>query len=417
MKNNLCLFGSLVRLWVVRPLVMFCVCASYSQILADNGGDLVFQAYKNRGDNPSVIKTCFVEFLLVSTQPMPDAQYQEEASRRRDTLLKAMEGHKEPEQLLASLEKAIREKQLTPQRMKGTYLYRFSTDQQRQTLFSIFYQNENQDTPTTVISEVGPQRVVCASLDVKSRSVQILRKPGYITDFYLMGRIKGEPISNLLYEAEKTGIGVADILKKSDYQSVGTETYDDNAQMFLLERRKDGHLIERYGIDPSKGHICPVIQVFDEKTGHPTEEYISGNFFLHPGSGLWFPASYIATRYNTLTGELVSKQEYTIVPDTIKINQPVSEHEFSIDVPAGFNVDNTRTDTFIRYRAYDAGTISLSHKGLDLDNMKWLSRVDLPGDTYEPPTGGASGWTRWSLIGIGIVLILIALGRMIFRQM
>jgi uncharacterized membrane protein len=43
--------------------------------------------------------------------------------------------------------------------------------------------------------------------------------------------------------------------------------------------------------------------------------------------------------------------------------------------------------------------------------MKWLIKTD-----YVPPTGGAQGWQRWVLSGIGIVLILIALFHALYRK-
>jgi len=383
---------------------------SYSQVLANDGGESVLQAYRNRGDNPSIIHSCFVEFSLVSVQPISDAQFEEEASRRRAGLLRALEGHSEPERMVDELERTLREGQLTPQHLRGTYLYRFTDDQQRQSLFTVFYQNipDRQSMPTTVISEAGPQRVTSAYLNTEGRALTVLRYPGFVANFYQMGRIKGEPINNLLNEAERTGVGVASILTNAGYQVTGTETYDDNSQMYLVELRRNGRLVERYGIDPSKGYICPIVQVFDEETGHLTEEYISRGFFLHAGSGLWFPTSFLAKRYNALTGELVSRQEYTINAETIRINQPVSEHEFSIDIPAGFRVDDVRTDTSIRYTAHSEGVVSLAPGGLDLGNMGWLSR-EMSIDDFIPSTGGVTGWVRWLLMSTGIILVLFGI--------
>jgi len=404
---------------VLVCLVVSCVCQPHSLLFADNGRELILRASEGRSGVQPLIQTCSVDFSLVIVRPMSESQYREEASRRREHLQKVMGGNKEFERIFEGLEKQVRESQLTPQHAKGKYLYRFSVDRQRQSLFSIFYQMQSsageQSAPTTVLSESGPLRTLSVVLDAEGRTVHVLRMPSYLLDFYQMGRIEGTPINSLLYEAEKSGVKIIDALANVGYQAAGTKMYDDDFQMFLVEHRKGSRLVERYGIDPSRGFVCPVIHVYDEKTGNLVEEYVSKEFFLHASSGLWFPTFYSVTRYDASTGELVSKQECTIDSKTLKINQPVSEREFSIDVPAGFRVDDARTDQFIRYRADDGGEVSLTYEGLDFENMKWLSK-ELPIDDYVPSDGGVGNVGRIILMAIGIVIILIAVSRRIFRK-
>ncbi|MDR1141381.1 MAG: DUF1573 domain-containing protein [Planctomycetaceae bacterium] len=390
-------------------LVLAIVFVSTNNILHgdETGIDLIVRAYENSTN----IRTCYVEYSLIAFNPVSDSKYQEEAAKRRESLLKALEGHKNPEKLLTNLEKSFRENQLKPRKIKGSYLFSVGNDNRNRTKFNLFYHDlssEQWSLPTTVLSESGPNRTVSVTFDESGKSIWILNIPGIIADFSQMGRFQGNlneiGIMNQFDSKEE----IKKIIKQLDCKNVGTEIYDTDAQATIVEIQNKNKMIHRYWIDPSKGFICPRVQFYHNDI--LIEEYQSKDFILHKKTGLWFPTSHQIVRYDN-DSNLIYKQEYSINKESIKINQTVSEHEFSIDVPEGFFIDDKRSDTLFRYKTIDRGELSLVKSGLDLDKFSWLYRIipsyDYHNDTLS--TGGVSGVVRIILIVIGIVLILLGL--------
>jgi hypothetical protein len=76
----------------------------------------------------------------------------------------------------------------------------------------------------------------------------------------------------------------------------------------VVELKKEGKLIQRYGIDPSRGYICPLIEIYDEKTGRLLSEYRSSDYFIHQKTGLYFPGVFVETVNDPKTGAIVTKK-------------------------------------------------------------------------------------------------------------
>jgi hypothetical protein len=164
----------------------------------------------------------------------------------------------------------------------------------------------------------------------------------------------------------------------------------------------------RFWIDPSRGYISPLVQKFSPENGKILQEYSARNYFLHERSGLWFPQEYEEKTWDAQTGALMTSRQYRINPATFQLNQPVSDYEFSIDVPEDRVVVDERVTPNAVYMATESNALSLAEGGLDLSEMSWLERLDHGG--FQPPQGGmVSFWIRGLSVGIGVLMISIAI--------
>ena len=181
----------------------------------------------------------------------------------------------------------------------------------------------------------------------------------------------------------------------------GEVNYDSNAKAKVIEIRKGDLLLEKYHIDIDRGYLCPYQFVTSEQ-GRRVSERIASDFIKEKNSGLFYPKTY---RERIEVKDIrMSNDEYTLILDTLRLNQSVSDNEFAIDIPEGSRVVDVREpDKQIDYVAMKDGTISLAKGGYDLPRLSWLARTG----AIEPRE--ASGRVRWLLMGIGITLILIAL--------
>jgi hypothetical protein len=102
---------------------------------------------------------------------------------------------------------------------------------------------------------------------------------------------------------------------------VGETTYDGNASAKIIEVKIDGHLIATYHIDVDRGYLCPYMCAKDQ-FGKITGEAKSGDYFAEKNTGLYYP------RYH-----IESAMEFRLVPDALRLNIPVSDEEFAIDIP------------------------------------------------------------------------------------
>ena len=152
----------------------------------------------------------------------------------------------------------------------------------------------------------------------------------------------------------------------------GSAKYDGDKKATVLESYVQGKLVERYWIDSSRGYICPLWQVFNPETGEVINEQKAEDYFLHEESGLWYPQIYTKTGVDPSGKRPTEKTKYIIDKTTFRINFPVTDKEFSIDVPERASVDDRRNDTRASYVAIKPGTLTLAKGGLDLDKMDWL---------------------------------------------
>ena len=192
----------------------------------------------------------------------------------------------------------------------------------------------------------------------------------------------------------------------------GEIEYDDGAKAKIIEVRKEDKLLEKYHIDTDRGYLCPYQYVATE-SGDYFNERTAKDYIVESNSELYYPTSYREVISRSGGAEKTDTQ-YRLVPETLRLNHPVSDAEFAIDIPEDSRVSDFRVqDNPVRYVAVKNGTVSLAKGGYDFDNMRWLVKEEALED-YVPPTGGVTGWVRWLLMGTGIILILVALYRMLW---
>lgn len=190
---------------------------------------------------------------------------------------------------------------------------------------------------------------------------------------------------------------------------VGDVDYDDGAKAKIIEVKKGDRLLEKYHIDTDRGYLCPYQYVMGDSGKYSTER-TTKEYFVEKKTGLYYPKNYHEVNFFIMEGVAnKTDTEYRLISDTLRLNQAVSDKEFAIDISESARVADFRVpDKPMRYVAIKNGTISLAKGGYDFSKLPWLLREEDLKD-YVPPRGGASGWVRVLLAGIGIVMIVVAL--------
>ena len=181
-------------------------------------------------------------------------------------------------------------------------------------------------------------------------------------EFQLFGRFQEEPFSVLaslirqkidrrifafLPDSEKDF--VSEILSQGLSLSVtGEVRYDNGAKAKIIEVKKGDKLLERYHIDAERGYLCP-FQFVTNESGVYVSERTASDFIKEKNTGLFYPQKY--QERLEMKGVSVDTSEYTLIPDTLRLNQRVSEKEFAIDIPEFSKVQDSRGSGFQRFRS------------------------------------------------------------------
>ena len=195
--------------------------------------------------------------------------------------------------------------------------------------------------------------------------------------------------------------------------------YETEGHAFVVESRFETEsgfsTSQRYWIDPARGHVCPLVQICDEK-GRVVSEWKSNDYFLIEECGLWYPASHRCTLYDPETGEIRERREYTINNETIWFNRSVADEQFAIDIPAGAGVLDARDETNqLSFETTCPIVLSLARDGLDLTKKTCLQPVRVR-DQPTPVTLTDSSGRQFWLLALGNVVFLIILGVAMFRR-
>lgn len=150
------------------------------------------------------------------------------------------------------------------------------------------------------------------------------------------------------------------------------DTTTDGAKTYIIESKNKNTVFARYHIVPSLGYICPLLQLYDEKTGNLIEEYIAENFIRHEESGVYYPLKYTEVKYDPEKNVVKDKREYSIDRNSLVLNAPISVEQFSVDVSSGMKVIDYRKRANLRYTAVNDGILSVKPGGLELDSLDWL---------------------------------------------
>ena len=190
---------------------------------------------------------------------------------------------------------------------------------------------------------------------------------------------------------------------------VKDENYDNDAIASIVDVNVEGRLIQRYWIDASRGYICPLVQIYDEKTGRLVEEHQSKNYFLEQKTGIWFPEHYTYRVCDPESGSEILRKEYSINRNTFVLNKEFSDNEFTLDIPEGLFIDDHRGASTARYRANQKGSLSLCSEGIDLKKMEWLDGFDIFDDVDVKKPSAFFLFFRITTIVIGIFFDMLGI--------
>jgi len=432
--------------YVILVLSVFVSFKLLNTAEANEGLLILVKAYQHSGFNPSVIRTGVAEFEitrnrggLIRSELFEDMQRKEEETIKErykgDNAKIAIELKRVRDAHEESKRRVIQEK--TKFLMSGNdrtfgsmpadqYKRRYERHEFVPSLNQWVFESIDVTFGTLLFS---PDTTTKSQLYIhwipNNRDLAITDKTVVFGEFQCFGRLQEENqslVASIIRHKidRKTFVLPADFQKffESDamVQSlrlrihvIGDIDYDDGARAKIIEVKKGDKLLEKYHIDVDRGYLCPYQYVTNE-SGNTAQEKTAKGYIVEERTGLYYPTSYRDVMTLSMPdGVNKTDTEYRLVPDTLRLNHPVSDAEFAIDIPEDSRVTDFRVpDKTVRYVAVRNGTVSLAKGGYDFDKMPWLVRE---GEDYVPSTGGASGWMRWLLGCIGIVLILYALYR------
>ena len=440
-----------VRVWFFATLVLACaegVCDEQP------GVELFIEACRHQGLNPVQIRSGYVEYEReLKTQPLSEREIQKRIDDHIELVRKHMAkaltdvGRRSVEQQIRDAPAFIRSHSLGIERSRVKLLFRgndASDAYRRQEVTQFDPVTQRWDAkPDGVLGhgvEDGADNVVW---DPDSKLAYILSTPLASEEIQEAGRMQGLPCRTATaallhgtnprefqFSRESVDLFKAKIAeiergqKVGVYRLAGEQKYDGDAFATVIESSKNlagnVQVLQRYWIDPARGYVCPLIELYDD-AGLLTERWKSSDYFLHKPSGLWFPDVHVHTRFDPKTGLFTEERTYRLNPDTLRINQPISDAEFMVQLPSKASVLDARTSTQVRYKVTEPITLSLAKGGLDLASMPGVFLVSRA--TADDDVGrarlvkwmSALSWKHWLAAVNG--LILLALLGVLARRM
>jgi hypothetical protein len=394
-----------------------------------DGFDLFIKALKYQGDNPLLVRSVYLEYSLTERRPTASKELLEK--ERQKLIEDAQAGIKDDNvrrKYIDHIATRLKEKYGSEHKSKGSYLLKGSrnSNESRRRFVLSQYESGSWSKPTVTLGGVARGKVADSILcDSAIKTIVVSTSNLYSEDFQNFGRVRGLP--SVLMTVSLIGSSAPDNFVFSDKSIIDlknafdkinsvrgnsileimeTVKYDGNAEAIVLETKIDNKLVQRYWIDQSRGYVCPLIQIYDPKTGNLMEEYKSDNYFIHKETGLWFPKKHQVVEYDAL-GQWKVLREYEIDMATFRINHQVSDKEFAVDVSEGYKVMDSRGKKSITYEAVEKGILTLGELGLD--EMSWLKKDEIVDEKQISEQSISTIIARLVFLLSGIVLILWSL--------
>jgi hypothetical protein len=438
---------------------IICLVSLRPSLFAADGLDDYLQACANRGDNPAVIHSLSVTYE-VDILEQPEG-YDEEVAKRlknqKDTLLQAVKDHgpggpHENAFMAERLKKSLEtfDEWAPPQihaqfnkRLKIEALYRWQPDeahsQYRLTLFRYDKTIEKWEEPIKVIRELKsggtPKENYVKGMyfDTPIRTATVEQGAFNVgtRDVRQFGRLEGAPADMTTAAfADKSKPGTLDFspekmdaYKKNVMNVLGNNR---NVRAYLISREEEFegstvHVIEttrdeqgtvipiqRVKIDPSRGYICPLIEIYNQ-AGQIALKWESSGYFLHKNSGLWFPEKYSYIEYDESGAKPRRSESYRITPDSVAINQKMTDDDFAVVLPPDCVVLDVRRQPHRRYKTIGEKSISLASLTDDLSSLGLMEDTGQPVKLNKPmPFIPNPRRMAWWLLVIGNAFFIIA---------
>lgn len=163
--------------------------------------------------------------------------------------------------------------------------------------------------------------------------------------------------------------------------------YDSNGRARAVEIRiQTGHgirLSQRYWIDASRGYICPLIELFDNEQPKERliEQWKSSEYFLHEQSGLWFPEQHVHSQFDVTRGKPLKREHWRVDRQSFELNHAVPDNAFTLVMPVGSSVLDSRTRLQRTYNVTSSVTLSLTDTSWNLEATEGLRLFQDPRST------------------------------------
>ncbi len=290
--------------------------------------DIVINACWNNGYNHRLIQAARLDFeLTVTNASVSEETIQAEIEKLKESTRKAAE--KDPsfkpilEDILKNIPEGVRNRFAAEKKMKGSSMLNCGdsfggVSQAKHELAFFDASTKKWSAPVVYLGGDVAGKQANAQWEPAINQANLLDVGASIASFQAFGRLDGPFFGEALMVLSKGKLPTS--LESFDRESfvhkfgsairvTGKEQYDDGqAEAMAVEYAPGGVLRQRTWIDPSRGYICPKIQVFDVKTKKMTQEYLSKDYFLHKKSGLWYPATHAQSTFDKDSGNLLEKK-------------------------------------------------------------------------------------------------------------
>ncbi|GHT16816.1 hypothetical protein FACS1894189_1470 [Planctomycetales bacterium] len=392
-----------------------------------SGADVFIKACELTGTNPTLITSGRIDFsekVFESRWGVPEEYSQQETDRmlndvyegNRERMEKSLRLHEEDHRRWFEQGRHFKRNKIFLRKGTEDTLYRVvSSLLEANGEYEINYrglQKKNGASSFEHVSWMFDSSLTVGNTEVtKTEAYKWGRIQGWYADISVISLLgKSDPDRHKFPAADIAQFKRVAAFNPEAFILTGEAKYDNNAVAKIIDVKVKGNLLQRYWIDPSCGYICPLVQIYNDKTWNLIEEYKSSDYFLDERSGLWFPERYIRRTCNPQDGKDWTRKEYTVNRESFALNVPISENEFAFDIPEGVYVGDTRGKTQKNYRAVDKGVLSLAKGGLDLDNKDWLVPMGESAINRAAPNPSRS-IAPTIVTSIGIIFILLGVYR------
>jgi hypothetical protein len=370
-----------------------------------SGADLFIEACRHQGLNPVQLRSGYAEFEVeIRTPPLTELEIQKKVDEEVELMRKHMAnavndvGRRHVEQAIRDTPARIRSRNLGIERSRSKVLFRGNDRSEGYRRHEILRFDPVTTTwsgkPEVLVQRGMNERGGSVMWDPQARHAMVLDTVWSSEEFQAFGRLQGEPsrvATALILQGSNpsdfrfTPQGIASFTSTvaqmerggtiAAYRLVGEERYDGDAVAKVVESRKKSagkeQVLQRYWIDPARGCICPLIELYDD-SGRVTERWKSSDYILHEPSGLWFPALHVHTTFKPQTELFAEERTYRFDPRVLLINQAVGDADFAVDLPTGARVLDARNQAQVSYKATKPVTLSLGNGDLDLKSIPGL---------------------------------------------
>jgi len=393
---------TLLREVLIALVVIFF--AGGSPVQAQDGIDLYVEACRHRGDNPAVIQSVSLELeARILTEPPSDEQVQKKTEEVKQGIREMMKRNENNENLMDHLKLTLERvnddlvsAQLQAQaskRLKVHVLFRLSPEghsQYRQTLRQFDAEKNDWTEPLESIRE-RDSRASLKGLYFEPRDHTAIVNAGAfnvgIGDVRQFGRIQGSLAQKATFafvdpahpetldfseknikrfKAEVKTVAKAN-QNVTPFRIMREEPFEGSmVQVVETNRRENGREIsmQRVWIDPSRGYISPLVELFYED-GRTAQKWESSGYFQEVNSGLWYPQRHVYKQFGN-DGTQIRMETYVMNAESLTLNNNPPSEAFTVELPANLLILDTRTDPHKRYRSSKPVNISLERLSEDI---------------------------------------------------